>query len=84
MSHVWQLQEAQNQLDEVINQAENYGAQFINDQGQTKVVMLSMAKYQQLINKKNTLVEFFQQSPLYGVPLDLERDKDTGREINFE
>jgi len=84
MSHVWQLQEAQNKLSEVIDNAEKYGAQIINYQGKAKGVMLSMAKYRQLINPKNTLVKFFQQSPLYGVSLDLERDKDTGREINLE
>jgi antitoxin Phd len=85
MSHIWQLQEAQNQLSEVIDNAEKYGAQIINYQGKAKAVMLSMAKYQQLINpQKNTLVKFFQQSPLYGVSLDLERDKETGREINLE
>ncbi len=30
---------------------------------------------------KGTLLEFFQNSPLRGVELDLERDKDTGRDI---
>jgi len=32
---------------------------------------------------KNDLVEFFRNSPLYGVELDLERDKDTGRDIEL-
>lgn len=32
---------------------------------------------------KNDLVEFFRNSPLYGVELDLERDKDTGRNIDL-
>jgi hypothetical protein len=33
--------------------------------------------------RKQTLVEFFQESPLFGVELDLERDKDTGRDIEL-
>ncbi|MCK5740770.1 MAG: hypothetical protein KAH48_01020 [Chlorobi bacterium] len=34
-------------------------------------------------NKKNDLVDFFKKSPLYGLELDLERSKDTGREFEF-
>ena len=30
-----------------------------------------------------SLVEFFRQSPLVGLELDLERDKDTGRDIEL-
>ena len=30
-----------------------------------------------------TLVEFFRESPLVGVELDLERDKDTGRDVEL-
>jgi hypothetical protein len=32
---------------------------------------------------KNSLIEFFQNSPLYGLSIDLERDKDPGREVEF-
>ena len=32
---------------------------------------------------KNDLVEFFRNSPLYGVELDLERNKDSGRDIEL-
>jgi hypothetical protein len=30
-----------------------------------------------------TLVQFFRESPLAGVELDLERDDDTGREVEL-
>ena len=30
-----------------------------------------------------SLVEFFRQSPLRGLDLDLERDKSSGRDIDF-
>ena len=33
--------------------------------------------------KKESLVEFFRSSPLVGLELDLERDKDTGRDIEL-
>jgi hypothetical protein len=32
---------------------------------------------------KKSLVEFFRDSPLVGLELDLERDKDTGRDIEL-
>jgi len=32
---------------------------------------------------KKTLYEFFRESPLVGLELDLERDKDTGRDIEL-
>ena len=32
---------------------------------------------------KKSLVEFFRESPLFGVELDLKRDKDTGRDIEL-
>jgi len=54
----------------------------ITHQGKAKTVVLSIASYRKLLKPKNTLVEFFQQSPLVGVSLD--RDQDTGREINLE
>ncbi len=31
-----------------------------------------------------SIVQFFRQSPLFGVELDLERDKDEGRDIELE
>jgi hypothetical protein len=35
-------------------------------------------------SESSSLVAFFQQSPLYGVSLDLERIPDTGRDIILE
>ncbi len=32
---------------------------------------------------KKSLVDFFRESPLVGLDLDLERDKDTGRDIEL-
>jgi ribosomal protein L35AE/L33A len=84
MNNIWQLQEAQTYFGKVIEAAERHGVQFINCQEEAKAVVLSIKSSQQLLKPKNTLVDFFQQSPLYGVSLDLERDSDTGREINLE
>ena len=48
--------------------------------------MISDEQYDSQIVKSrqsNSIVQFFQQSPLFGVELDLERDKDTGRDIEL-
>ena len=34
-------------------------------------------------NAQETLVEFFRRSPLFGLDLNLERDKDTGRDVEL-
>jgi hypothetical protein len=34
-------------------------------------------------NIKNSLVEFFRESPLYNLDIDLERDQDYGREVEL-
>ncbi len=48
--------------------------------------MISDEQYDRLIVKSHqprSIVEFFRESPLAGVDLDLERDKDTGRDIEL-
>ncbi len=48
--------------------------------------MISDEQYDRLMVKSQqpkSIVQFFRQSPLVGVKLDLERDKDTGRDIEL-
>ena len=48
--------------------------------------MISFEDYDVLMAKLHqpkSIVQFFRESPLVGVALDLERDKDTGRDIEF-
>jgi hypothetical protein len=35
-------------------------------------------------HQSKTLIEFFRESPFVGVELDLERQKDEGRQIDFD
>lgn len=78
----WQIQEAKNKLSEVINLAVKEGPQKITRHGKELAVLLSTKAYQRLQGRKQSLADFFQQSPLKG--LSLERDSDaTLREVNF-
>jgi antitoxin Phd len=77
----WQLQEAKNQLSEVVRKAQREGPQVITLHGADAAVVVSAKDYGRLSRPKGKLVDFFRKSPLAGVDLNLTRDKDTGRRI---
>ncbi len=83
MKKIWQLQEAKNKLSEVVDKVLKDGPQTITRRGQRAVVVVSVKDYENLVKPKNSLVDFFQDSPLYGVELDIERVKDYAREIHL-
>jgi len=74
MSHIWQLQEAKNKFSEVVEAALNDGPQVITKRGADTAVVLSYADYRRLLLSQKKLSEFFRESPLAGVELDLTRD----------
>ena len=80
----WQVQTAKARFSEVFRLARTEGPQHITRQGKEGVVMISDELYQRLTVKSRqpkSLLQFFRESPLVGVKLDLERDKDSGRDI---
>lgn len=80
----WQVQTAKARFSEVFRLALTVGPQRITRQGKEGVVMISDEQYERLIAKSRqpkSLVQFFRESPLVGIELDLERDQDTGRDI---
>lgn len=79
----WKLQDAKNHFSEVVESAMKDGPQEVTKHGEPAVVILSSALYQELNQPKKNLVDFFKDSPFYGVELDLERSKDTPREVDF-
>jgi len=79
----WRLQEAKNRLSEVVRRARDEGPQVITLHGEDAAVVVSTKDYQKFGRRKGSLVEFFRQSPLVGVDLDLTRSRDTGRKIRL-
>ena len=82
----WQLQTAKAQFSEVFRLARTAGPQRITRQGKEAVVMISDEQYEQLVGRSHqpkNLVDFFRESPFVGVDLDLDRDKDAGRDIEI-
>ncbi len=82
----WQVQTAKARFSEVFRLARTEGPQFITRQGKEAVVMMPVEQFDQLVaraRQPKSLVEFFRQSPLVGLELRFERDKDTGRDIEL-
>ena|ERR1700724_3641704 len=85
-SQSWQIQTAKARFSEVFRRARTEGPQRIMRQGKEGVVMISDEQYAQLVGRSHqpkSLLQFFRDSPLVGVELDLEREKDTGRDIEL-
>jgi antitoxin Phd len=83
---IWQVQTAKARFSEVFRLARTEGPQRITRQGKEGVVMISDEQYERLTVKSRqpkSLVQFFRESPLVGVELDLERDQDSGRDIEL-
>lgn len=80
MEH-WQLQDAKNRFSEIVNKALRDGPQIVTRRGKKAVVIMSVEQYQRLVKPKVNIVDFFQESPLRGVDLDLTRQKDSAREV---
>ena len=83
LSQVLQLQEAKNRFSEMVNKALIEGPQTVTRHGKEIVVVLSKAEYDHLIKAQTSLVDFFRQSPLVGVNLNLERDQSLARDVEL-
>jgi prevent-host-death family protein len=82
----WQLQAAKARFSELFRRARSEGPQLITRQDKEGVVMISDEQYQRLVGKAHqpkNLLQFFRESPLVGIELDLERDKDEGRDVEL-
>lgn len=80
----WQLQEAKNRLSEVVRKAAEEGPQIITLRGDDAVVVVGAREYRELsARSKVDLVDFFRNSPLAKVKLDILRSRDTGRKVDL-
>ncbi|MCU0492291.1 MAG: type II toxin-antitoxin system Phd/YefM family antitoxin [Chloroflexaceae bacterium] len=70
MTREWQLQEAQNKLSEVVDEALKHGPQVITRRGVQAAIVLSYEDYRRMVVNQGTLSEFFRASPLADIALD--------------
>jgi antitoxin Phd len=82
----WQLQDAKSRLSELIDKANAEGPQTITRRGEPAAVVLSADAYEQLRMQKegaDFIDVLLNQGPKFD-HFEIERDKDTGREIELE
>jgi prevent-host-death family protein len=79
MIKTWQLQEAKNKFSRVVDDAVNRGPQIITKHGVEVAILISYESYQKMIASRGKLSDFFRESPLAGIDLDLARDKSDAR-----
>jgi prevent-host-death family protein len=73
MKSIWQLREAKNKLSEVIDAALEHGPEIITRRGVDTAVVLSYEEYRKMLLNQKKLSDFFRESPLAGIELDLTR-----------
>jgi len=82
----WQLQTAKARFSELFRLARTEGPQLVTRQSKEAVVVMPLEQFEILTRRARQpkgLLQFFQESPLCGVELDLERDADKGRELDL-
>ena len=83
MNKLWQLQEAKNKFSQVVDEALVKGPQVVTRRGEEVVVIISTEEYDRLKKSQSSLTDFFRQSPLVGVELDLNRDQTFPRDVDL-
>lgn len=82
----WQLQTAKAQFSELFRRARSEGPQWVTRQDKEAVVVLPAEEFERLqarSRQPQSLVQFFAESPLAKVNLDLERRPDYGRVVEL-
>lgn len=77
------MQEAKNKLSEVVDRALAEGPQVISRRGRGVAVVVALEEFRRRSRPSTSLVEFLRSSPLCGVDLDIERSRDTGRNLGL-
>ncbi|HEY9720202.1 MAG TPA: type II toxin-antitoxin system prevent-host-death family antitoxin [Trichormus sp.] len=82
----WQVQTAKSRFSELFRLARTEGPQLITRQGRDGVVMLPVEQFELLVaraRQPESLLEFLRKSPLVGLEVEFERDKDPGRDFGI-
>jgi antitoxin Phd len=79
----WQLQERQDRLNQVVEEALRAGPQVITANGEDTAVVLSMEEYRRLAPPADNLADFLMKSPLRGSGIRIERAQDLERDLNL-
>jgi prevent-host-death family protein len=76
----WQVQTAKQRFSELVERAVTEGPQIVTKHGRETVVVLDVAEYRRLKGVTMSFKELLLAIPK-GDPLEIERSKDTGRDV---
>lgn len=79
---VWQVNQARNQLSELLDQADEHGPQVITHHGKARSVVLSMKQFRALEARTPDLKTYLLQGPVLE-NFELSRDMSADRKIDL-
>ncbi|HZK99823.1 MAG TPA: type II toxin-antitoxin system Phd/YefM family antitoxin [Caulobacteraceae bacterium] len=80
----WGVALAKAKFSELVEKARTEGPQYVSRNGREAVVVVSADEWSRRTRTARTMLEFLDRSPLKGSKIDLERDRDLGRDVEFE
>ena len=79
----WKVAEAKARFSELIDKALHEGAQEITRHGKRAVVVVSASEWDRRGRRQESLVDFFNKSPLRASGLQIERLRDLPRDVEL-
>ena len=83
MPPTWQLQDAKNQLSELVRRVLSEGPQTITVRGRKVAVVVSVDEYEQQIMKPRHLVQIMDESPVKGSGIKVARSREPIKKPRF-
>lgn len=79
----WQLQDAKNRFSEVVEDALRDGPQIITRRGADTAVVIAYDEWSRLTARRGRIVDVLRRAPRLPGGLDVERSRDTGRDVDL-
>ena len=80
----WQIKDARANFSALVDKAISDGPQIVTRHGKKAVVVVSMEEWMRRERRRGDLVDFFANSPLREEGIEIERQRDYPREIEFD
>jgi prevent-host-death family protein len=79
----WQIKDARANFSTLVDRAISDGPQIVTRNGKKAVVVVSVEEWMHRERRHSDLVDFFANSPLREEGIEIERQRDYPREIEF-
>ena len=79
----WQIKDARANFSTLVDKAISDGPQIVTRNGKKAVVVMSIDEWMRRERRSGDLVDFFANSPLREEGIEIERQRDYPREIEF-